>query len=66
MAEDAEAGLEAAKATDNRHDDHRFFRADRDPRVIRVAAFARALAIDEVPQLLNVVRGRWRSSGLDR
>jgi lipopolysaccharide/colanic/teichoic acid biosynthesis glycosyltransferase len=37
--------------------DTRMFKAWSDPRVLRVGALLRALAIDELPQLVNVVRG---------
>jgi lipopolysaccharide/colanic/teichoic acid biosynthesis glycosyltransferase len=37
--------------------DSRMWKAFRDPRVTRAGALARALKIDELPQLVNVLRG---------
>jgi lipopolysaccharide/colanic/teichoic acid biosynthesis glycosyltransferase len=52
--------LTEVAAADNVHarlGDARMFKAYADPRVLRVGAALRALALDELPQLLNVIRG---------
>lgn len=57
MVNDAEARL-AEVADLNRHGDQRTFKADNDPRILRVGHFLRKYSIDEFPQLLNVVQGQ--------
>jgi exopolysaccharide biosynthesis polyprenyl glycosylphosphotransferase len=58
MTADADA-RKADVAHLNKHleDDPRMFKIDDDPRVTRVGAFLRRYSIDELPQLLNVLRG---------
>jgi lipopolysaccharide/colanic/teichoic acid biosynthesis glycosyltransferase len=60
MRRDAASTLEAVAEADNVHallGDDRMFKAWADPRVLKVGALLRALAIDELPQLVNVVGG---------
>jgi lipopolysaccharide/colanic/teichoic acid biosynthesis glycosyltransferase len=56
MCVDAEAKLAALRATNERHGP--LFKMDgADPRVTRIGRFLRATSLDELPQLLNVLRG---------
>jgi lipopolysaccharide/colanic/teichoic acid biosynthesis glycosyltransferase len=58
--------LRQVAAADNVHarlGDARMFKAYADPRVLRVGAVLRAFALDELPQLLNVMRGEMELVG---
>jgi exopolysaccharide biosynthesis polyprenyl glycosylphosphotransferase len=55
MVIDAEARL-AALATDNERMGP-LFKLEHDPRVTRIGRFIRATSLDELPQLINVLRG---------
>jgi exopolysaccharide biosynthesis polyprenyl glycosylphosphotransferase len=54
MVADAETQRSALMAET---DDRRFFKLQTDPRVTRVGRHLRRWSIDEIPQLLNVIRG---------
>jgi lipopolysaccharide/colanic/teichoic acid biosynthesis glycosyltransferase len=60
MCRDAEA-RKCELAHLNRHarpgGDARMFKIDSDPRVTRVGAFLRGYSLDELPQLINVLKG---------
>jgi exopolysaccharide biosynthesis polyprenyl glycosylphosphotransferase len=55
MVVDAEARLKALEATNERSGP--LFKMERDPRVTRLGHFLRSSSIDELPQLINVLRG---------
>lgn len=57
MVEDAEAQLAKVKEEHGNHMEGPVFKLDRDPRVFAFGAFLRRKSIDELPQLLNVLRG---------
>jgi exopolysaccharide biosynthesis polyprenyl glycosylphosphotransferase len=58
MVVDAETRKdEVAHLNMHREDDPRMFKVPSDPRVTRVGAFLRRSRIDELPQLINVLRG---------
>jgi exopolysaccharide biosynthesis polyprenyl glycosylphosphotransferase len=58
MVVDAEARKgEVAHLNMHASDDPRMFKAPNDPRVTRVGAYLRRWRIDELPQLVNVLRG---------
>lgn len=56
MVVDAEARLAALEA-ENEHTGGPLFKMKRDPRVTRFGAILRKYSIDELPQLINVVKG---------
>ena len=56
MTLDADSGVDLAVI--NERTDGPLFKAAHDPRVTRVGAVVRALSIDELPQLFNVLMGR--------
>lgn len=41
----------------NQHPDLRTFKIKRDPRITKIGAFIRKASIDELPQLVNVIKG---------
>jgi exopolysaccharide biosynthesis polyprenyl glycosylphosphotransferase len=55
MVIDAEAKLAALKGTNERNGP--LFKMDRDPRVTRMGHFLRNSSLDEMPQLMNVLKG---------
>jgi exopolysaccharide biosynthesis polyprenyl glycosylphosphotransferase len=57
MYVDAEARREQLAELDVHHGDGPLFKVRHDPRVTRVGRFLRRYSIDELPQLVNVLRG---------
>lgn len=57
MVPDAEALLEKIKEEHGNEMDGPVFKLEEDPRIFPFGSFLRRLSIDELPQLLNVVRG---------
>ncbi|WP_367875274.1 sugar transferase [Luteolibacter sp. Populi] len=57
MVPDAESQLARVKEEHGNHMDGPVFKLHRDPRIFAFGALLRKLSIDELPQLLNVLRG---------
>jgi lipopolysaccharide/colanic/teichoic acid biosynthesis glycosyltransferase len=56
MRQDADQQLQAL-AAQNQYGDSAFFKIKNDPRITRFGSFLRTTSIDELPQLINVLKG---------
>jgi lipopolysaccharide/colanic/teichoic acid biosynthesis glycosyltransferase len=61
MVVDAEAKLADLEAANERNGP--LFKMDRDPRITRIGRFLRNSSLDELPQLINVLRGEMSMVG---